>query len=105
MNITDAPKTIIGRRYQLLEHLGQGGMGAVFRTLDHLTGQSVALKRMTTLTDQLMFSSRNTRTDLRLALANEFQMLASLRHPYIIGVQDYGFDDERQPFFTMELLK
>lgn len=41
---------------------------------------------------------------LRIALAQEFRTLASLRHPHIISVLDYGFDAERVPFFTMELL-
>lgn len=42
---------------------------------------------------------------LRLHLAQEFRTLASLRHPNIVSVLDYGFDTERQPFFTMELLE
>jgi serine/threonine protein kinase/tetratricopeptide (TPR) repeat protein len=41
---------------------------------------------------------------LRLALTQEFRVLASLRHPCIISVLDYGFDEEKQPYFTMELL-
>lgn len=40
----------------------------------------------------------------RLALTQEFAMLSSLRHPHIVSVLDYGFDD-RYPFFTMELLR
>jgi serine/threonine protein kinase/tetratricopeptide (TPR) repeat protein len=42
---------------------------------------------------------------LRLTLAREFQTLASVRHPNIINVLDYGFDDDGQPYFTMELLE
>ena len=42
---------------------------------------------------------------LRLLLAQEFRTLASLRHPHIISVLDYGFDSEGRPFFTMELLE
>src|SRR5690606_38838084 len=42
---------------------------------------------------------------LQTALAQEFRALASLRHPHIISVLDYGFDDDDgQPYFTMELL-
>lgn len=41
---------------------------------------------------------------LRLLLAQEFRVMASLRHPNIVSVLDYGFDDEQMPFFTMELL-
>lgn len=40
----------------------------------------------------------------RLALAQEFRTLAALRHPHIISVLDYGFDAQKAPFFTMELL-
>ncbi len=40
-----------------------------------------------------------------LALAQEFRILASLRHPNIISVLDYGFDEAGQPFVTMELLE
>ncbi len=42
---------------------------------------------------------------LRLTLAREFHLLASLRHPNIISVLDYGFDDGLSPYFTMELLE
>lgn len=90
--------TRLGNRYQLLERLGTGGMGTVFRAYDQLTGQTAALKRVLTAPMQ------PAATELRLALAREFQALASLRHPYVIAVQDYGFDDEQQPYFTMELL-
>ncbi len=42
---------------------------------------------------------------LRMTLAREFRMLSSLRHPNIISVLDYGFDEEGRPYFTMELLE
>lgn len=42
--------------------------------------------------------------EFHLALAREFKTLASLRHPHIISVLDYGFDKQRQPYLTMELL-
>jgi serine/threonine protein kinase len=41
----------------------------------------------------------------RQALAQEFRALASLHHPNIISVLDYGFDDQQQPYITMELLE
>ncbi len=42
---------------------------------------------------------------MRLVLAREFEVLAGLRHPNIISVLDYGFDEARQPYFVMELVK
>lgn len=80
-------------------------MGAVYRVQDRLTGQVVALKRITTPTEQIAFASKGSSADYRLALAQEFRVLASLRHPHIISVLDYGFDEDRQPYFTLELLQ
>ncbi len=105
----------VGGRYQCLDLLGAGGMGQVYRALDHLTGETVALKRVNT---RGLHGAGDPA--LHLALAHEFQALAGLRHPYIIGVRDYGFDlastsetpremhgdapPVRQPYFTMDLL-
>ena len=102
---TSSNTNIIGRRYQLHSLLGRGGMGAVYRAADRLTGQQVALKRVINPEDTIEFSSSYNLGDFRLALAQEFKLLASLRHPHVIEVLDYGFDGERQPYFTMELLE
>ena len=93
----------LGSRYILHDVLGRGGMGAVYLATDRLTGSTVALKHVTTAPADLMFASRGVdSSNLHLALAQEFKTLASLRHPNIVSVLDYGFDDRRQPFFTME---
>ena len=121
------PGSLVGHRYVLLDLLGEGGMGQVFRARDRLTGQIVALKRVRfdsswnseeeelsstqsvgipALRGQSLTESLAVRSELplRLLLAQEFRTLVGLRHPHIISVLDYGFDDEQQPFFTMELL-
>ena len=98
----------ISSRYQLQEPLGQGGMGIVYRAYDRLTGQTVALKQVMLTLEKLHTGSHphnNDRYQLLLSLAQEFKFLASLRHPNIISVFDYGFDSERRPYFTMELLE
>jgi predicted ATPase len=104
--ITPSSIPVISQRYRLLSRLGEGGMGEVFRAYDRLDQQEVALKRV--LPQDSAFSMLITRTDnsqgLRLALAQEFQVLASLRHPNIISVLDYGFDFQNQPYYTMNLL-
>ncbi|MDX2077325.1 MAG: protein kinase, partial [bacterium] len=94
------------KRYELQEAIGMGGMGVVYRTLDRLTNELVAFKRVLLphTTDPTRTTSPET-LDYRLALADEFRTLATLRHPNIIAVLDYGFDDERKPFYTMELLQ
>jgi len=97
-----------GNRYALHEPLGEGAMGVVYRATDRLTGDMIALKRVQIVPKNLQFASRMSgtgNTNIRLALAQEFRTLASLRHPNIISVLDYGFDHNGQPFFTMELLE
>lgn len=99
--------TLINNRYQLHEQLGAGGMGAVFRATDRLSGQTVALKRVVTPIKDINSASKNENVDslsMRLALVHEFEILASMRHPHIISVLDYGFDEQGQPYFTMKLL-
>ncbi|MEM9774635.1 MAG: AAA family ATPase [Chloroflexota bacterium] len=97
----------INGRYEIQETLGFGGMGVVFRALDRLSGQTSALKRVR-LDSELKFvnaiSLYDTEEQMRLGLAREFQILAGLRHPNIISVLDYGFDAERQPYYTMTYL-
>src|SRR6187549_2164573 len=94
---------IIGNRYQLLEELGKGGMGVVYRAHDRLTGDTVAIKRVMAAQTQFDLSD-GASTDFRLGLAQEFRVLATIRHPNIISVLDYGFDEDQQPYFAMELL-
>ncbi len=101
----DIETQALGKRYLLQQLLGRGGMGAVYRAYDRLTGQQVALKHVMLDTENLQFASRASSLDGDVALAREFKTLASLRHPNIISVLDYGFGDDSQPYFTMELLE
>jgi eukaryotic-like serine/threonine-protein kinase len=179
----DTASGAIGRRYQILGTLGQGGMGTVLLAKDRLDGH-VALKRLSASAEGWKGALKNlVRADaptpellatlgavgeavvggdatlisdgapplgdpasgigtattvwsesgvgdsapgkvpsstvvptvgsghgslvdvLRLTLAREFRLLSSLRHPNIISVLDYGFDEELSPYFTMELLE
>jgi eukaryotic-like serine/threonine-protein kinase len=110
MDNQQSAKQLKGNRYEILNKIGEGGMGAVYRVADRLTGMIVALKQVTTAAENIEFSQRlasdqETQAHSEMALANEFKTLASLRHPNIISVLDYGFDENRQPYFTMDLLQ
>jgi serine/threonine protein kinase/tetratricopeptide (TPR) repeat protein len=91
----------LNHQYQLGVQLGAGGMGTVYQASDRLSGASVALKRVLLRDQQLSDAERES---LRINLSQEFRILASLRHPNIISVLDYGFDAEHQPYYTMQLL-
>lgn len=102
-------QTIIDRAYVLGSSLGEGGMGTVFRATQLLDGQDVALKLIARPHDQQSKSPTNAsqleaNVNFRLLLAREFQMLASLHHPNVIRVLNYGFDDLYGPYYTMEVL-
>lgn len=103
LTATAAP-ALIAARYQIDHVLGAGGMGTVYAVTDWLTGQRLAMKR---LTGPHHSASRLTTPQTAYAytaLEREFQLLAALRHPHIVSVQDFGLDETRTPFFTMELL-
>src|SRR4051794_15948540 len=72
-------------RYQELERLATGGMGVVYRVFDRVTGQARALKRLAPQPAGQTFMSH--------AFAREYHVLASLDHPRIIRVFDYGVDE------------
>ncbi len=92
-------RRLLGGRYQILNEIGRGGMGQVYRVLDRLTGRVITLKRVIAPLD---LGGKDSREG-RVSLASEFRLLASLRHPNIISVLDYGFDEYGEPFYTMDL--
>ena len=99
---------IIDRSYVLRSRLGEGGMGAVYAATQLVNNQELALKLVTpNIVEQAERTSPSqfdSRVELQLALAREFQMLASLHHPNVIRVQSYGFDAHFGSYYTMELL-
>jgi tetratricopeptide (TPR) repeat protein len=108
MNASNASSTTpsaSAQRYRILERIGAGGMGVVYRAFDRLNQQEVALKSLHVSTDKLVFNSQAGGANYAVALANEFRTLSSLRHPNIISVLDYGFDEAQRPYFIMPLLR
>jgi len=99
-----SPRTL-AKRYILHEQLGKGGMGIVYRATDRLTGRDVALKQLHRDFLTTEDSTQDELTRANLLLSKEFRLSASLHHPNIVDVYDYGFDEHRTPYFTMALLQ
>ena len=96
---------LLNGRYILHHKIGEGGMGIIYLATDRLTQKQVAFKRINFDLEKLdWLSSLSFGSNPKVVLANEFKILAGLRHPHIISVLDYGFDRENEPFYTMDYL-
>ena len=83
-------------KYVIIEKIGSGAMGEVFRAHDHVLNRDVAVKTMAELyaaDDQLVQRFRR-----------EAQSAARLNHPNIVTVFDFGEADGRF-YLAMELLE
>jgi len=103
--VADAIPPVIDRTYILHDQLGQGGMGAVYEAENRSNGERVALKLVSSDHPEADGQDDVGMARGRLALARGFQTLASLHHPNVVRVLGYGFDRERGPYYTMELLR
>jgi serine/threonine-protein kinase len=88
--------TVLGGRYRLIELLGQGGMARIYRGHDNQLDRQVAVK--------ILRSEYGRDPDFGFRFRHEAQAAASLNHPNIVGVYDYG-QDEAGPFIVMELVE
>ncbi|MFC1629577.1 serine/threonine protein kinase, partial [Gemmatimonadota bacterium] len=82
-------------RYEIIEKLGEGGMGAVWKATDTTLGRSVALK---TLSPHLADSA-----DARERFLREAQAASALNHPNITTVHDL-LETADRTFICMECI-
>src|SRR5712692_8012153 len=95
----DSPIAMIGQtlgHYRVLEEIGSGGMGEVYRACDDRLGREVALK-------VLKPSLANDRDRLR-RFEQEARAAAALSHPNIVAVYDIGMHNGA-PYIVSELLQ
>ncbi|HWO30802.1 MAG TPA: serine/threonine-protein kinase, partial [Candidatus Acidoferrum sp.] len=98
--VNDASESVLGRtisRYRILEKIGGGGMGDVYRAVraDGEFTKEVALK--------LVRGGFDT-TSVRQRFRNERQILAGLDHPNIARLLDGDTTDDGIPYLVMELV-
>jgi serine/threonine-protein kinase len=86
-----------GRRYELLEQIGEGGMGSVLRARDPHLGRDLAVK--------VMRGGSHARPELLRRFVEEAQVSGQLQHPGTVPVHDIGCLEDGRPFIAMKLVK
>jgi tRNA A-37 threonylcarbamoyl transferase component Bud32 len=81
---------------EILELLGKGGMGAVYKARHKGLDRLVAVKILPPESHQASFADRFTR---------EARALARLNHPHIVSVHDFGQTSDGLFFFVMEYVE
>ncbi|MGW6291755.1 tetratricopeptide repeat protein [Streptomyces sp. NPDC055058] len=92
---------LIHGRYRLLDRIGRGGMGEVWRARDESLGRQVAVKCLKPIGPQHDQASGRV---LRERFRREARVAAALQHRGITVVHDFG-EDDGVPYLVMELLQ
>ncbi|HWA57150.1 MAG TPA: serine/threonine-protein kinase [Gemmatimonadales bacterium] len=93
--VADWPE-LPGDRYDVLEVIGQGGMGTVYRARDRMLERDVALK---VLRPEVSGAGWATRLD------HEARTLARLEHPGIVPIHDVGLLADGRVYYLMKLVR
>lgn len=95
------PDRLIGRtfdgRYTIVEKLGEGGMGSVYRSRQHSFGREVAIKVVNPglVTDPMIIKR----------FLREAKLSSRLSHPNAVAVLDFGQTDDGIFYLVMELVQ
>lgn len=85
--------TVLGKRYEVMEELGKGGMGKVYRVYDKKLEEEVALK----LLNAEIYEDKKTLKRFR----NEIKLTRKIGHKNVCKMYDLN-EEEGVPFITME---
>lgn len=86
----------IADRYKILDRLGKGGMGVVYKALDTVLQRHVAVKVLTV---------KDYTDEQFRRFQQEAKATSRLNHPGIVTVLDFGVTDRQEPFLVMEYLE
>jgi serine/threonine protein kinase/Tol biopolymer transport system component len=86
--------SLLHKRYRIIESLGQGGMGSVYRAVDENLGVDVAVK-------ENLFTTDEYARQFRL----EAVILANLRHPNLPRVSDHFIIEDQGQYLIMDFIE
>lgn len=89
------PNQIVDDRFRVLNEIGRGGMGIVYRVEQLALGREMALKTI---------SGENVSDITWRRFQQEAKAAGMLDHPNLITVHDCGLLEERHPYFVMDLV-
>ncbi len=89
-----APRTVDLDRYEVMEQLGEGGIGTVLRARDKRLNRWVAIKLL-----------RRLSADHERRFFYEAELTARLEHPAIVPIHDVGRWHTGEPFYAMKLVE
>ena len=88
--------TLLNDRFRLEEKIGAGGMSTVYRAFDETLERWVAIK--------LMHREISSDSDQLERFRREARAVASLNHPHVVTVIDFGEDDDH-PYIVFEYVE
>ena len=88
--------TLLSERFRLEEKIGSGGMSTVYRAFDETLERWVAIK--------LMHREISSDSDQLERFRREARAVASLNHPHVVTVIDFGEDDDH-PYIVFEYVE
>jgi serine/threonine protein kinase len=92
-----APTNLDLRNYQLIETLGKGGMGEVYRCCDPALGRDLAIK--------VMNATARLHPEVERRFLREARVTGSLQHPCIVPVHNLGRLSDGRLHYTMRLVR
>jgi len=91
-----APRTMLGKRYEIVQLLGEGGMGAVYKAMDREVERMVALK--------IIRPELAVREEILARFKQELILARRITHKNVIRIFDLG-EAEGLKFITMEFIE
>ncbi|MBL8922732.1 MAG: protein kinase [Myxococcaceae bacterium] len=91
------PGDVIGGRFQVEAHIGEGGMGEVYRATHVYLKRTVALK--------VLHRRLVSNQDAWARFQREAELVSQLEGPNIVRTFDFGRLDDGQPFLSMEFVE
>ncbi len=81
--------------YRILEKIGEGGLGVVYRAQHKLLGRPAAIK---------LLKRESTHTKTLARFEREVQLAAKLVHPNAVSIYDYGITSSGSFYYAMEYI-